>query len=97
MLIVSLGRWVSCPVFSNSKQFFSLPRGSIENWMQIKCQRVSKQKVGAKGPDPALADSSIWGGESTPVDLDLKNPAEKWAWVASWLLNVKCWNVGGLL
>ncbi len=45
--------------------------------MSSKCQRVSKQENGAKGPDPALADSSIWGGKSTPVDLDLKNPAKE--------------------
>jgi hypothetical protein len=57
--------------------------GSIENWMPIKCQRVSKQKVGAEGSGPALVDSSICG-ESTPVDLDLKNPKEEWARVASW-------------
>jgi hypothetical protein len=76
---------------------FSLPRGSIENWMPVKCQRVSKILVGAKCPDPALADSSIWGSESTSVDLDLKNPVEECAWVVFWLLNVKCWNVGGLL
>jgi len=39
-----------------------------------------------KGPGPALADSSVWGGESTPVPvvLDLKNLSEEWAWVASW-------------
>ncbi len=49
-----------------------------------------------KGPGLALADSSIWGSESTPVDLDLENPAEEWAQMASWLLNVKCRNVGGL-
>jgi hypothetical protein len=65
--------------------------------MPIKCQRVSEREVGGKGPGPALAESSTWGGKSTPVDLDLKNPAEEWAWVASWLLNVECWNVGGLL
>ncbi len=34
-LVVWTGRWVSCPVFSNSMQFFSSPRGSIENWMPI--------------------------------------------------------------
>jgi hypothetical protein len=58
--------------------------------MPTKCQRVSEQDVGAKGPSPALVDSSIWDSEFTPVDLDLKNPAKKWAWVVSWLLNVKC-------
>jgi hypothetical protein len=89
--------WVSCPVFSDSRQFFSLLRGNIENWMPIKCQRASKQEVGAEGSGPALVDSSIKGGESTPVDLDLKNPPEEWEWVASWLLNEKCWNEGGLL
>jgi hypothetical protein len=62
--------------------------------MPINCQRVSEQEVVAKGPGPALEDSSIWGGESTPVDLDLKDPAKEWAWVVSWLLNVRCWNVG---
>ncbi len=56
--------------------------------MPIKCQRVSEQEVGAKGPGPALADKSIWGVESTPVILDLMNPVEEWAQVASWLLNV---------
>ncbi len=96
-LIVWPGRWVSCPVFSTSKQFFSLPRGSIENWMPIKCQRVSEQEVGTNGLGRALVDSSIWGSEFTPVGLDLKNPAEEWARFVSWLLNVKCWNVGGLL
>ncbi len=65
--------------------------------MPIKSQRVSRQEVGTKGPGPALTDSSIWGSESTPVDLDLKSPAEEWAQVVSCLLNVKCWNVGGLL
>ena len=65
--------------------------------MRIKCRRVSDRDVGAKGPVPDLADSSIWGGESTPVDLDLKNPAEEWARVLSWSLNVKCLNVIGLL
>jgi hypothetical protein len=59
--------------------------------MPIKCRRVSEQEVVAKGPGPALVDSSIWGVESTPVDLELKNPAEKWARVlASWWLNLKC-------
>ena len=54
--------------------------------------------MGAKGPVPDLVDSSIWGGESTPVDLDLKNPEErKWAWVASWSLNANCYNVGGVI
>ncbi len=84
-------------VFFNSQLFFSLLSGSIENWMPIKCQRVSKQEVGAKSPGAALMDSSICGGESSPVDLDLKNPAEKWTQMASWSLNVKCWNQGGLL
>ncbi len=65
--------------------------------MPIKCQRVSKQEVGAEDSGPALADSSIKGSESTPVYLDFKNPPEEWAHVASWLLNEKCWNVGGLL
>ena len=39
------------------------------------------------------------GGESTPVpvELDLKNPVEEWARVASLSLNVICLNVGGLL
>ena len=98
-LIVWSGRWVGCPIFSNSNQLFSLLSGSNGIWMPVKYQRVSEQEVGAKGPGSALAlaESSIWGGESTPVDLDLKNPAEEWAWVASWSLNVKCWNVGRLL
>jgi hypothetical protein len=65
--------------------------------MPIKCQRVSKQEVVAKGPGPALVDSSIWDDESIPVDLDFKNSAEEWARVASWLLDVKCWNMGVLL
>jgi hypothetical protein len=65
--------------------------------MPIKCQRVNKQEVGAKGLGPALEERSICGGESTLVDLDLKNPAEEWTRVASWLLNVKCLNVGELL
>ncbi len=91
------GRWVSCPFFSNSKQFFSLSRGSSENWIPIKCQRVSEQGDGAKDPGPARVDNSIWGGGFTPVELDLKNPAEEWEQVVSWLLNIKCWNVGGLL
>ncbi len=43
----------------------------------------SKKKLGAKGPGPALAESSIWGSKSDHVDLDLKNSAEEWAWVAS--------------
>ncbi len=62
-----------------------------------KCQRVREQKVGANGHGCSLADSSIWIGESTPVDLDLKDLAEEWARVLSLLFNVKCWNVGGLL
>jgi hypothetical protein len=52
-----------------------------------------------KNPDPALEEKSIWGGESTHVDLDLKNSAEEWAWVASELLNVNFgwgWIVAGL-
>ena len=52
-LIVWLGRWIICPVFSNFKQFsaiFSLLSSSIEDWMPIKCQRVSEQKGGAKDP-----------------------------------------------
>jgi len=76
-LIVWPGRWVSCPVLFNSNQIFSLLSGNIKNWMPIKCQRVGEQEVGAKGPDPALMDSSIWGSESTPVDLDLKNTLER--------------------
>ena len=77
-LIVWLDRSVSCPVFSNAQQFFSLLCGSISSWMSIKIQRVSEQEVGAnyKGSGPALMDSLIWGGESAPVDLDLKNPME---------------------
>ncbi len=43
----------------------------------------SEKKLGAKGPGPALAGKSIWGSESTHVDLDLKNSAEEWARVAS--------------
>jgi hypothetical protein len=43
---------------------FQLAQQHIENWMPIKCQRVSEQEVGAKGP--------LWGSESTPVDLGLK-------------------------
>jgi hypothetical protein len=54
--------------------------------MPIKCQRVSKQENVAKGPGPALVDSSIRDDESTPVDLDLKNPAEEWV---QWHLG--CW------
>jgi len=88
-LIVWLGRWAICPVFSTSNQFFSLLSDNIENWMPVKYQRVSKREVGAKHPGSALADSSIWGGEFTPGDLDLKNPVEDWARVASWSLNVK--------
>ncbi len=34
-------------------------------------------------PGPALVESSIWGSESTHVDLDLKNSVEEWAWMAS--------------
>ncbi len=52
-----------------------------------------------KNPGPALEEKSIWGGESTHVDLDLKNSAEEWAWVASELLNVNFgwgWIVAGL-
>ncbi len=41
-----------------------------------------QEELGAMGPGPALAESSIWGGESTHVDLDLKNSAEEWARVA---------------
>jgi hypothetical protein len=37
----------------------------------------------AKGPGPAQAERSTWGGESTHVDLDLKNSAEEWARVTS--------------
>ncbi len=71
-------------MFSNSKQFFSLPRGSIEIWIPIKCQRVREQEeVGAKGSGPALWESSIWGGEFPHVDLDLKNTAKEKARVAS--------------
>jgi hypothetical protein len=62
---------VSFPVLFNSKPFFSLLSGSIKNYMLIKYRRVSEQEVGAKGPGPALANCSIWVGESTPVDLDL--------------------------
>ena len=68
---------VSFPVLFNSKPFFSLLSGSIKNYMLIKYRRVSEQEVGAKGPGLALVDSSIWGGESTPLDLDLKNSAER--------------------
>ncbi len=46
-------------------------------------ESVSKKKLGAKGPGPALAESSILDGESTHVDLDFKNSVEEWAWVAS--------------
>ena len=35
-----------------------------------------------------LEDSSIWGGESTPVDLDLKNPAERSG--HGWHLGLEC-------
>ncbi len=67
-----------------SNFFFSLSRVSIEIWIPIKCQRVREwEEVGEKSPGPALAESSIWGGKSTHVDLDLKNSAEEWAWVAS--------------
>jgi hypothetical protein len=58
--------------------------GSIEIGIPIKCQRVREwEEVGAKNSIPALAESSIGGGESTPVDLDLKNSAEEWPWLAS--------------
>jgi hypothetical protein len=46
-------------------------------------------KTGGEKFLPALVDSSIWGNESTPVALDLKNPVEEWAWAVSWLLNVR--------
>ncbi len=56
----------------------SIFQGSIQIWIPIKCQRVGEQEeVGAKYPGPALAESSIWGGESIPVDLDLKKSAEE--------------------
>ena len=81
---------VGClPSISTSNQFFSLLSDNIENWMPVKYQRVSKREVGAKHPGSALVNSSIWGSESTPEDLDLKNPVEDWAQVASWSLNVK--------
>ncbi len=50
----------------------------------------SEKKLVQKNPGPALVvvESSILGGESTHVDLDLKNSVEEWAWLASELLNV---------
>ncbi len=48
----------------------------------------SEKKLVQKNPGCALAESSIWDGESAHVDSDLKNSAEEWAWVASELLNV---------
>ncbi len=60
-----------------------MPRGSAENWMPIKCQRVTKQEVGAKGPAPALADSSL-GLEEPRGEVGISCILE-------------CWNVGGLL
>ncbi len=78
-LIVWLGRLVSCPVFSNSKQFFSSLSGRA---LQIGCKSNVKESASKKMVQrvmamlPALTDSFIWGGESTPVDMDLKNPVE---------------------
>jgi hypothetical protein len=46
-----------------------------------KSQRA-RRHFGAKGPGPALVESSIWGSES-PVDMDWKKSAEKWARGAS--------------
>jgi hypothetical protein len=40
-LNVGPGRWVSYPVFFDSKQIFKLLSGSIETWMSIKCRRGS--------------------------------------------------------
>ncbi len=37
----------------------------------------SEKKLVKKNPGPALAESSIRGGESTHVDLDLKNSAKE--------------------
>ena len=51
--------------------------------MPIKCQRVTKQEVGAKGPAPALADSSL-GLEEPRGEVGISCILE-------------CWNVGGLL
>jgi hypothetical protein len=79
-LIVWFGQLVSCPVFSNSKQFFSSLSDSIANWMPISkldANQVSEQEAGGNGPGPALMDSLKWGGESTPVDLDLKNSTKR--------------------
>ncbi len=47
----------------------------FDNQSSVK-ESESKKKLGAKGPGCALAESSIWGGESTHVDLVLKNSAE---------------------
>ncbi len=54
---------------------------------------ILKWEDGRKGSS-ALAHYLIWGGKSTHVNLE--KPAEECAWVASWSLNVKCWNVGGM-
>ncbi len=78
-LIVWLGRWVSCPVFSTSNQFFSLLSNKIENWMPVSIRESASEKLVQRVLVllSALADSSIWGVESTPLDLESKNPAEK--------------------
>ena len=47
--------------------------------------------MGGKGPGSALVNSPILDSDSTPVDLDLKNPVEEWAWVAYLSLNERCW------
>ncbi len=62
-------------------------------WILMSFWRGKVWEKGRKG-STAQADYWRWGGKSTPVNLE--NPAEELAWVASWLLNVKCWNVVGL-
>ncbi len=68
------------------QSFLILSNLSDHPWAALKLgyqssvkESESEKKLGAKGPGPALAESSIWGGESTHVDLDLKTSAEEWA------------------
>ncbi len=80
-LIVWPGRWVSCPVFSNYEQFFSLLNGSSENWMPVKCQRVSEQcwvKNWCKGGSWPWSCSEIvqYGGQwAHSCGLGLEEPS----------------------
>ncbi len=85
-------RWVSCPVFSNSKQFFSLSR------IPIKCQRVREwEEVGAKESLSCSGREFKMRQWVHSCGLGLEELSGGVGMGGIWVVECKFWNVGGLL